>query len=512
MTWLRENFARVQSLNLPVTLHRYIPRGYIPWANNKVELDLIDEHMSHIRELVILVNPASMVCAMPLTNAAPLLESLILSQYGLRVDDMDDSMVDCLSDNIFAGHVPALRRLVLRGYIFNWTTSSLISASITHFELSLPGCALIQHPDEDGPDSLQQPSRAQLFLCLQRMPMLEALKLENCWPITSEDPWPNTILEFTHLRRLELTGTMARCVGFLKRVRMPSSASLHMSLYIDKREISDDYGALIDIVAAQINVLSAGRRVSAAAFQLSAKDSTNGYAAGLKLWRSQIGTALAKEEWQPFITVSFDARPSVLPVLRLLTSRLHLPELQVLSFFCKFERTHARIEAIGNTMMELFAKFAGVKHLIMNMRAADVLGHAMSITDSHVPSGTGPAEDTAVSRLFRELTAISLRDTYCCFGSSKAHATLRGFASKYFEGFRRSLVALVQDPGHLQLLNVSWQDLDEWRSLFEGVVCVQPLPAAIERYMDLEATTQLLVPQSVVEIQTPFGLEFDAEE
>ncbi|TFY74582.1 hypothetical protein EWM64_g9430 [Hericium alpestre] len=259
-------------------------------------------------------------------------------------------------------------------------------------------------------------------------------------------------------------------------------------------------------------MLSAGLRISAAAFQLSGKDSTNGYAAGLKLCRSQTGEALAKEEWQPFITVSFDSRPSVLPVLRCLPAGCIYPSCRCCPFFCKFERTHARIEAIGNTMMELFAKFAGVKHLIMNMRAADVLGHAMSITDSHLPSETGPAEDKGISRLFRELTALSLRDTYRGFGSSKAHVTLLGFASKYFEEFRRSLAALVQDPGHLQVLNVGWQDLDEWRSLFEGVVRVQPLPAAIERYMDLEATVQFPVPQSAVEIQTPFGLEFDAEE
>ncbi|TFY74583.1 hypothetical protein EWM64_g9429 [Hericium alpestre] len=143
-TWLRENFARVQSLNLPVTLHRYIPREYTPFDNNKVELDLIDKHMSHIRELVVLMHPASMVYAVPLTNAAPLLESLTLSQYGLGNDEIDDDIVEPLSDDILAGHVPALRHLAVHGYIFSWTTSPLISASITHFELSLPRCALVQ--------------------------------------------------------------------------------------------------------------------------------------------------------------------------------------------------------------------------------------------------------------------------------------------------------------------------------------------------------------------------------
>ncbi|TFY74581.1 hypothetical protein EWM64_g9431 [Hericium alpestre] len=463
MTWLKENLARAQSLNLPVTLHRYIPRGYPPWENNEAELDLIDEHMSHIRELVVLMHPASMIYAVPLINAAPLLESLTLSRYGLGIDETDDELVQRLSDDIFAGHVPALRRLAVRGHIFRWTTSPLISASITHFELSLPECAYVQ--DDIYPDGLEEPSRAKLFLCLRRMPMLEALKLENCWPFEGH-PWLDMIIEFARLQSLALIGTMASCVEFLQRVRIPSSASLNMSLRIDRRETADDDGALINILAERINVLSAGRCVSVAAFRLSENGSTDGYAAGLKLWRSQTGERFAEEEWQLF-AINFDTGPSVLPVLRLLTSKLHLPELQVLSFFCRPSQTGAGTEAMGDIMVELLAQFAGTQHLIVNMRSVAVLGRAISTANSESSSEMGPGDDTGIPRLFRELTALSLLDTKRCFGDLKAHETLQSYPETEL-----------------------FEELDDWTPLFEGVVRVQALPAAMERYMDMEVVVQ----------------------
>ncbi|TFY78837.1 hypothetical protein EWM64_g5172 [Hericium alpestre] len=239
--------------------------------------------------------------------------------------------------------------------------------------------------------------------------------------------------------------------------------------------------------------LSTGRRISAAAFELT----TSGRGAGIKLWRSEAGNPDVPER-EPFITFLFipttTLMAAVLPLLRELVPRLHLPDLRILSISCCFSgsRRIREFRATVELLTRLLGHFTGVQHLIFNMRAADLLHQLMRAADLAPPDPRGGSKDgnhADLACFFRELIAISLLDTECG-ANGKAYEMLQELSvsshipdAKFFEAFTPHLVALRQE-GHLQSLNFSWDDLEDWRSRFMGIVPVQPAPVEMQRYMD----------------------------
>ncbi|TFY81814.1 hypothetical protein EWM64_g2206 [Hericium alpestre] len=473
--WLKNILSRTQAA--PITLHRHVT------GNARRELKIINQHLPHIKELVLILENEKAFHEMYemlspygflLSNSALLLESVTFATYRIGEKPADRGLVTDLPNELFTGTVPALRRITLHGFSLDWTLSPLLNEQITHFTLSFPRQPMTYTATEEDPPApapLREPRRGTLLSALARMPSLEALELDTCWPETVElDPWTQQVVEFDRMCKLRLMGSHQDCADFLEHVRIPQSAALSITCSLSGLKVAElDAEAGLPIVSAihaRIKDVSSTSQVTAMSFHISACNTI----LRMQLWRTPIDTRA--QEDTPFLSVDFvwNSRLSGTIKFRLLEricrelQLLGLRDLAVFAHECVFYPG----SLTGKRFMQLFGRFASVDQLVINGPMVRIFTQVLSL-----PSDDSQDEVEAPATILDTLATLSVVrfDMDCRSGIR--------FAISYVQRVFTPLIKWKQEKGCLQTVYVEERDVRDWEFALGDVVAVKPHPRRV---------------------------------
>ncbi|KAI0311244.1 hypothetical protein OF83DRAFT_1151684 [Amylostereum chailletii] len=265
--WVEEMLVRSRAA--PIVFERDIPPALSPRnAQHAVPADagtrpppdektMLAGHMSHIQQLKLRAPYATMQrLVKSFTGPAPLLE-------GLSLTSLASIEALTLPFALFATHTPRLRRVLLNGFRFLWSSSLFHGLEHLHVtspvNLSNPASGAPPQPGS-GPDAVAPETADSASTTLSRfldvlrnLPHLQSLVLKNCLPDRLDPPGDVPAAPLPHLSLLGLEGTVHDCTRLLRHLVLPSSTAL--DLHCSTRLPTDvEFHHLLDWVASHLRL------------------------------------------------------------------------------------------------------------------------------------------------------------------------------------------------------------------------------------------------------------------
>lgn len=184
--------------------------------------DVVHNHISHIRELVIEEDLVSLSTTLDITEPAPILETL-----DLRLESVYSQIAggyQILPPNFLSGSAPRLRTTKLSGFELSSTAFPLLS-TVVSLSIEFPS---------------RSPSCDTFFSMLKAAPRVEFLNLEYCLPNAAEDSSIMTSsalsIPLPHLAKLCVRGLTADCTFLLRHLNLPCSTRLEIDSHTGREE------------------------------------------------------------------------------------------------------------------------------------------------------------------------------------------------------------------------------------------------------------------------------------
>lgn len=156
------------------------------------------------------------------THPAPLLELLEINSFATAGSGR-------LSDNLFAGNHPSLRRLKLINCNLSWNLPTL--KDLVALQISNPHIMK---------GSGQGPSLLQLTSMLNKSPNLEHLDFDGAFPISQTDVDFGSPILLSHLSKINLKSKISSCINLLNHISYPATSSISVrSLYNTSHTLPD---------------------------------------------------------------------------------------------------------------------------------------------------------------------------------------------------------------------------------------------------------------------------------
>ncbi|KAI0315895.1 hypothetical protein OF83DRAFT_1173403 [Amylostereum chailletii] len=204
------------------------------------EADILIAHLHRIEELD-LVHCSSIQTIVDLCIPSPNLRALSVSASNGEGEYVS------LSEALFPGDTPKLRKVILRYCFFPWTSSlfkNLAYLEITFGNVWHPSLASILF-DELGPF-------VQFLDAISAMPTLETLILKNCLFFNSTDvETDHPIISLPSLTKFEFSGSVTHCVALLAHLEISSCIMFSVALH-DRDETGNHGDAVLSYLSAAI--------------------------------------------------------------------------------------------------------------------------------------------------------------------------------------------------------------------------------------------------------------------
>ena len=181
-------------------------------------LSKIPPHISHTRKLRL---PCLSIQDSQFVQEICALEAPVLEYFELGVSDTSPIAFHQLAAGmtLFKGHTPKLRSFTTSHITIPW--SLIPRGQLTQLRIIFSrGISTPSIPSLDDSN--------ELFDLLINSPNLEILSLEFCFPSMLSQVSHGEPVHLPRLSRLSLGGTTSRVTNLLKRMKLPSSATLHL--------------------------------------------------------------------------------------------------------------------------------------------------------------------------------------------------------------------------------------------------------------------------------------------
>jgi len=289
-----------------------------------VVLSKFTPHMFHTRNLRL---PRLSIHDSQVVQEICALEAPVLEYFELGVSDAFPITFPA-GMTLFKGHSPKLRSFTTSQVVIPWSLiprGQLTQLKITFSRgISTPGISSLNDSN-------------QLFGLLINSPELEVLSLEFCLPSMLPQGSHGEAIHLPRLSRLSLSGSTSRVTNLLKRLKLPSSATLHL------RCISEDPSTypndlITPLISAHFHN-PAPMEFESFRVTISCRERLMRVAASIAPTKSRVNQSWVLEDHrdnEPELTLSFDNLPpfshsSQVDILGQLCSMLAISNLKFLS-------------------------------------------------------------------------------------------------------------------------------------------------------------------------------------
>lgn len=219
------SLAKAAPLSIKETLGIYLP------TRNDAIRNVVRDHISHIRELVIEEDPVSLANIVNVAEPAPILETLDLRLRSLYIHSTNEHQI--LPANFLNNNAPCLRTINLHGFQLPSTAFPLLSTVVS---LTIK---LLR--SSNSPFPVPPPSYYTFFSMLETATRLESLSLENYLPSTADDSSAGNSsgvrsVSLPHLTKLRVHGPTTDCAFVLRHLNFPHTTQLEVESQINDRD------------------------------------------------------------------------------------------------------------------------------------------------------------------------------------------------------------------------------------------------------------------------------------